>query len=314
MGLFSTTDKKQGAAFDPIMAAQGSLATDFGVQAGGASDRSGALWGSQGNLYDQIGQTLMAGGYNTPGVSYANERAELGKAQDWYKRMQGTPGVGETAMPGLTDEAGKPIATYGSIASGGSKYYSPEEEYAMRERPASQARSATSSVLDEMRRGGMSGWGGGGSGGALAAQKNLLGSLRSGSNEVNANLANKGAEYRTYGREGLERMQGNIGDYTSKIASMKDTPGSNGPSFGQMMAYMGADPRGSALDWSKMTNANLSGEGSALSGWGDSAAQQAAANKKQSLFSQIAGGLGAIGGGVAGAMTGIGSVIPKKKP
>jgi hypothetical protein len=268
----------------------GGLASNFGEQASGSSDRSSALWGQQGDLYGQIGAKLFGGEFDDPGqAARAVDYGRNPEFQKWWENMRG--GAGTTA---LTDASGKPIADYSSIASGTSKYYSPEEEYAMRERPASQARSATSAMLDQARRGGVSGWGAGGPAAGLAAQKNLLSSLRSGNLDVNAMLGDKGAEYRKYGRAGMESSQGQMQGLEDKMASERAAAAATARAgrkagLNEYLSYLNADPRGSALDWSQQTTSNLGGQGSALSGWGNATATQGGG---PSTGSKILGGVG----------------------
>jgi len=292
MGFFQAgVNDEIAGRFDPVNQGFQANTGAFGEQAAGNTDRATAAYTNQGNLYNKIGGMLFSGQFDTPGtagVSRAKERS-------WWEKMQGTtPDAGS-----LQDPEGNDVRSYASMATGG--YLNPaqqlEYEQNIRERPASQARSATSSILDQMRRGGASGWGGGGEASALAAQKNLLSSLRSGNMEANQNIADQLIEGQKYGREGMERAQG-------QIQGLQDIRGTAGhkAGMGEYLAYLNADPTGSALDWSKMANANLGGSTSALSGWGGNVSNQMGASREQSGLGQTVGAIGTIGSAVGSIM------------
>ncbi len=292
MGFFQAgVNKKIAGAYDPINQGFQANVGDLGAQAAGNTDRATQLYGDQGSLYSKIGNMLQSGGFDTPG-----QFIDKSKQRAFYESMQGLKG----SSP-LTTNASKAIRSYGDIAAEG--YRSPQEqqayEYALRERPASQARSLTSSFMDEMRRQGVSGWGGGNPAANLAAQKNLLSSLREGNYGAERDIGTDRIEAMKYGNEGLERMQQGIN------ANQDIRTAGHKAGLGDYLSYLNADPRGSALDWAKMANSNLGGAQSGLSGWGSNVNNQMGMSKEQSGLQTTLGAIGTIGktvGSVAGAL------------
>jgi len=300
MGFFSEGNDKRMV---PIQAGLGANAADFGAQAGGATDRSTAQWGGQGALYGEIGDMLRSGAFDDPGqAARAVDYGNMPQNMDWWKAMQGTSG-----MARLKDTAGKDITTFSEIANNG--MMTPEQMYAMRERPASQARSATSSFMDNLRRGGVSGWGGGGPAASLAALKNLTSSNRQGNLEANANIADQTNQQRQWGYGQMTGAQGNIQNLDDmmrqeRISAASTARRGSKAGLGDWLGYLQADPNGSALDWSKMANADLQGQTSALSGWGNSIQQgktESGLNKSLRVMDSVGNFIGNVAGAAKGA-------------
>lgn len=270
MGFFSQGTNKD---IKDVAAGQGALAGTWGGRAAGGSARTEQLWNqeqaNQGRLQDLWGR-LSAGEFDTPGrAARAVDYGDMAKNKGWWTSLRGGAGTKR-----LKDTAGKDITSYSEIANAG--MMTPAQLQAIRERPASQGRAATAAVLDQMRRGGVTGWGGGGPAGALAAQKNLLSSLRSGNLEAESNIADQTNRERQWGYGQMGAAQGQLQALDDamrqeRIAAASTARQGSRASLGDYLAL--SDRMGG--DWAKgesLTQNALGGQGSALSGWGNTIA------------------------------------------
>jgi hypothetical protein len=212
----------------------------------------------------------------------------MAKNKGWWESLRG--GAGTTR---LKDTGGKDITSYSEIANAG--MMTPAQLQAIRERPASQGRAATSAVLDQLRRGGVTGWGGGGPAGALAAQKNLLSSLRSGNLEAESGIADQTNQQRQWGYGQMGGAQGQLQALDDAMRQERVAAASTARrgSKASLSDYLSLSDRMGG-DWAtgeKLTQSALGGRGEALGGWG-SAVQ---GGRTPSGLDRTMGALGAVG-------------------
>ena len=266
MGFFS---KGQDKSFDPVKQGWAESTATAGERAAGNSARTESLWNqeqaNQGRLGDLWGQ-LQSGAFDDPGqAARAVDYGDMGQNKDWWTSLRG--GAGTTR---LKDTGGKDITSYSEIANAG--MMTPAQLQAIRERPASQGRAATSAVLDQLRRGGVTGWGGGGAAGALAAQKNLLSSLRSGNLEAESGIADQTNQQRQWGYGQMGGAQGQIQSLDDAMRQERTSAAMSGRAGRKagLSDYLALSDRMGG-DWAtgeKLTQGQQGLGQSGLSGWG----------------------------------------------
>jgi hypothetical protein len=274
-------------AYSNLYGTYGQDANRYGTR---GQEREDFLGGALGDIWAGIN----AGAYSPGHASY--DAGRLPEFQKWWESLRG--GQGTTA---LKDSAGNDLRAYTDIANLG--LMSDAEKYAMRERPASQARSSTSALLEQMRNN--SGWGSNPMA-VLAAQKGLQDSLRSGNLAANEAIAKQLTEEKKWGYGQMEGAQGQVQGLEQEMVAGRNAANAANANRGaadlaMKMGFLNqyGDLMGNSMDWERMRQGALGGSGSAIGGGVDVTSKMVEQGKSKPFMDYFMS-LGSMGSSMGG--------------